>query len=206
MLRWVTAALLAALGVAQDKPAEDTPPPEESGAHFEATVFGTSVVSNSGLRGQIYFISSNASRLPKFEKLKPVGTIYTNSLNIPTRDFTEGFPGVGKRIEWFAIDYTGRMWIEKPGKYHFALASDDGSKLYIDGKQVIDNDGIHAILRIDKTINLERGIHNIRISYFQGPRFSIALMLGIAGPDDQDLKVFNTDEYKPPADWDGKEK
>jgi hypothetical protein len=197
---WLALALLPAFCLAQDTP------PEDVGAHFETTVFGTTAVSNSGLRGQIYFISANALRLPKFEKLKPVGTIYTNSLNIPPREFTDGFPGVTKRFEWFAIDYTGRFWIAKPGKYQFALASDDGSKLYIDGREVIDNDGIHGTLRVDKTLHLETGIHTIRISYFQGPRFSIALMLGVAGPGDRDMLVFNTDNFKPPADWDGKDK
>lgn len=205
MPRWLALAILPAFCQAHFCFAQETPP-EDVGAHFETTVFGTTVVSNSGLRGQIYFISANASKLPKFEKLKPKGTIYTNSLNIPPREFTDGFPGVTKRFEWFAIDYTGRFWVEGPGKYRFALASDDGSKLYIDGRRVIDNDGIHATMRVDKTVNLERGIHTIRISYFQGPRFSIALMLGVARPGDPDFRVFNTDDFKPPADWNGKEK
>jgi hypothetical protein len=37
--------------------------------------------------------------------MKPVGTIHTSSLNIPPRIFTDGFPGVTDRFEWFAIDY-----------------------------------------------------------------------------------------------------
>ena len=44
------------------------------------------------------------SHLPKFEKMKPVGTIYTSSLNLPPQDFRQGFPGVTSRFEWFAID------------------------------------------------------------------------------------------------------
>jgi hypothetical protein len=63
------------------------------------------------------------------------------------RDFTEGFPGVTKRFEWFAIDYTGRIWIARPGVYQFELMSDDGSKLYID--DVIDNDWLHSEQRLD---------------------------------------------------------
>ena len=166
--------------------------------------FGTTVVSASGLRGLIYNLRSNAQALPKFEKLEPVGTIYTNGLNISPRDFTEGFPGVTKRIEWFAIDYTGRFYINKPGKYRFALVSDDGSKLYIDGKVLINNDGVHAPLRADGSINLAGGIHTMRVSYFQGPRFTIALMLGVSGPGETEFRVFNTNEFKPPsdpADW-----
>ena len=102
-----------------------------------------------------------------------------------------------KRFEWFAIDYNGRFWIEKPGEYEFSLLSDDGSKLYIDGKEVINNDGQHPPAEETGSVDLDRGIHRIRVSYFQGPRFHVALVLKVAGPGEE-LRVFSTDEFKPP--------
>lgn len=161
--------------------------------------FGITVVDSSGLRGQIYLIREGSLRLPNFKKLKPVGSIYTSSLNIPPRSFTEGFPGVTDRFEWFAIDYTGRFWIERPGKYHFALLSDDGSKLYIDNKTVIDNDGVHAPRVVFGTVKLSGGIHNIRVSYFQGPRTQLALMLGVAEAGEE-YRIFSTRQFRPPKD------
>src|SRR5271166_6476239 len=86
--------------------------------------FGTTVVLPYGLRGEIYLLHPGTERLPKFEKLEPVGSIYTTSLNVPPRDFSQGVPGVTDRFEWFAIDYTGKFWIERPGIYRFALTSD----------------------------------------------------------------------------------
>src|SRR5271166_6639693 len=75
-------------------------------------IFGTTVVIPSGLRGLVYHIHHNTTRLPEFEKMKPAGAaIYTSSLNLPPQDFKQGFPGVTKRTEWFAIDYAGRFWI-----------------------------------------------------------------------------------------------
>ena len=165
--------------------------------------FGTTVVVPGGLEGVIYHISKNSKELPDLRRVKSQGKIYTSSLNIPGRDFKEGFPGVTRRDEWFAIDYTGRFWIEKPGSYRFALTSDDGSRLYIDGQVVVDNDGIHPAATKSASIDLPGGIHNIRVQYFQGPRFHVALVLEVAGPD-QELRVFSTDEFKPPAnpeDW-----
>ena len=41
----------------------------------------------------MYHIHHNTARLPKFEKMKPSGTIYTTSLDIPPQDFQQGFPG-----------------------------------------------------------------------------------------------------------------
>ena len=169
-----------------------SPPPTEN-----VPTFGTTVVIPSGLRGEIYYISPATQWLPKFEKLTPLGAIYTASLNVPPRDFAAGFPGVTDRFEWFAIDYKGRFWIEKPGKYRFALTSDDGSKLYIDERLVIDNDGVHAPLTAKGNVELSGGSHDIRVSYFQGPRYAVALVLEVSRPGER-WRIFSTEEFKPP--------
>jgi hypothetical protein len=160
--------------------------------------FGTTVVIPTGLQGQIYHISKDAKKLPNLAKKKPVGTIYTTSLNIPPQDFRIGFPGVTKRVEGFAIDYTGKFWIEKPGPYKFTLTSDDGSKLFIDGQLIIDNDGLHSATTKDGTDELKEGIHTIRVTYYQGPGFEIALVLLVEGPGMR-RHVFSTNEFKPPS-------
>ena len=182
--RLVFLLLLAGFGSAQDAP---------------VPTFGTTVVIPSGLRGQVYFIRHNSKRLPNFEKLKPVGTIYTSALNVPQRAFSQGFPGVTDRFEWFAIDYTGRFWIEHPGSYRFLLTSDDGARLYIDGELVIDNDGIHPPTDKAGSVELAGGIHRIRVAYFQGIRFQVALVLQVAPPGEP-FRIFSTDEFKPPSD------
>jgi PA14 domain len=170
-------------------------------AQEESTpVFGTTVVVPSGLRGLVYHIHHNSKELPDFSKMKPAGpAIYTSSLNVPPQDFKQGFPGVTNRFEWFAIDYTGRFWINDPGTYAFSLLSDDGAKLYIDDQVVIDNDGVHAPAEKAGSIELAGGIHSMRVSYFQGPRSYLALVLKIAGAGEK-LRVFSTDEFKPPPD------
>jgi PA14 domain len=166
--------------------------------------FGTTVVIPSGLRGEIYYIRAGSDRLPNLKKLKkPKGIIYTESLNVPPQDWLAGFPGVTKRFEWFAINYTGKFWIEKPGEYRFSLTSDDGAQLYIDDRLIIDNDGLHAPNTLEGMAALAGGIHELHVPYFQGPRSAIALVLKIAGPD-EDLRIFSTEEFKPPpnpADW-----
>jgi len=172
-------------------------------AQEQPVSFGTTVVVPGGLEGVIYHISKRSKAIPDLRKIKPQGKIYVSALNIPLRDFTEGFPGVTRRQEWFAIDYSGRFWIEKPGLYGFALTSDDGSRLYIDDRMVIDNDGIHPLATRSGIVELSGGIHRIRVQYFQGPRLQVALMLQVAAPHEE-LRVFSTDEYKPPAnpeDW-----
>ena len=170
--------------------------PENSNAN--RAVFGITVVDTIGLEGKIYDLKVGQKFLPNFARMKPVGSIYTSSLNIPPRDFLQGFPGVTKRTEWFAIDYNGKFWIGMPGKYKFSLLSDDGSKLYIDKKLVIDNDGTHPALLLYGAIVLKNGSHNIRVSYFQGPRTAVALVLKVAFEENREFKIFNTRDFRPP--------
>jgi VWFA-related protein len=170
---------------------------------FSTTVatFGTTVVVPGGLTGDIYALREGTRRLPDFRKMEPLGRIYTRQLWVPPREFTEGFPGVTSRVEWFAIDFAGRFYVAEAGTYHFQLQSDDGSKLYIDNKVRIDADGV-GWLHGDAFVKLTGGIHQIRVSYFQGPRYHLYLMLSVAGPRSKDFRPFNTDEFQPPRDLD----
>jgi hypothetical protein len=176
--------------------AQDTAPRQDP-----VVKFGTTVVMSSGLRGDLYFIPVDTTKLPNFRKLKPVGSIYTLTLNVPPHEFSQGFPGVTDRFEWFAIDYTGRFWIKEPGAYRFALESDDGARLYIDGRTVINNDGQHPPQTREGEAKLKSGIHQIRVSYFQGPRFHVALVLAVS-QNHEKWRVFNMDDFKPPDDLD----
>ena len=153
--------------------------------------------SSYGFRGDIYFLEPETLKLPRLERLKPVGSVYTNVLQVTTRDFREGFPGITDRIEWFAIDCSGRFWVQEPGKYNFSLMSDDGSKLYIDGKTLINNDGLRSVLERAGSVTLKRGVHRIRVSYFQGPGFGVALILDVARPGEE-WRPFDLDHYLPP--------
>jgi len=158
--------------------------------------FGSTTPLPYSLRGAVYHIAPWSPMLPNFERSQSVGFIYTYSLDVPTRDYEEGMPGVTDRIEWFAIDYEGDFWIDKPGKYRFNLISDDGSRLTIDGKVVIDNDGIHPTNAVGGSVELAGGNHHIRVSYFQGPGGALALVLEVAAPG-QGFRVFDMRDFRP---------
>ncbi len=142
--------------------------------------FGSKEQIPFALKGDIYYLDPGTQHLPTdFKRLKSVGSIYTPSLNIPTRQFTQGFPGVTDHFEWFAIDYNGEFRVGVPTLYKFRLISDDGSKLFIDSKLVIDNDGTHGTRMKEGSISLKPGKHTIEVQYFQGPRFEVALILDV---------------------------
>ena len=187
---FIAAGLIVAVTVAVAPGA-----PQEQGV----PTFGTTVVVPGGLRGLIYPISPLSTSLPYFQWLYPIGVIYTSNLDVTRRNFLKGFPGVTDRYEWFAIDYSGRFWIETQGLYRFELTSDDGSRLYIDDELVVNNDGIHPELTRTGELTLTGGIHRIQVSYFQGPGSEVALVLRVARPGGE-WRIFNTDEFGPPSD------
>lgn len=69
----------------------------------------------------------------------------------------------------FALAFDATFNTAKDSSHTFELQSDDGSKLYIDDKLVIDNDGQHGMSDGLKTarINLSAGQHKLRLEYFQ---------------------------------------
>jgi len=69
--------------------------------------------------------------------------------------------------ETFSIRYTGLINISTPGDYTFFTTSDDGSKLFIDGTEVVDNDGNHGVRERSGVINLSSGEHTIRVLFFE---------------------------------------
>jgi len=69
--------------------------------------------------------------------------------------------------EYFAAKWTGVLRAPKDGTYTLYLKSDDGSKLYLDGKLVVDNDGKHRMDEDSKTLNLTAGDHDFKLQYFQ---------------------------------------
>mgnify|MGYP003649114469 FL=1 len=67
----------------------------------------------------------------------------------------------------FSIRYNGYINIATTGSYTFFTSSDDGSKLYIDGVQIVNNDGNHGTQERNGTVTLNSGLHTIQILYFE---------------------------------------
>jgi hypothetical protein len=71
------------------------------------------------------------------------------------------------RAEQVALVFDGYLDVPKTGRFQFTLASDDGSRLFLDDALVIDNDGLHGPEPRQGSIALEQGWHRVRLEYFQ---------------------------------------
>lgn len=74
-------------------------------------------------------------------------------------------PAVAK--DSFAFEYKTLLDVPERGVYRFYTNSDDGSQLFIDGKLIVDNDGSHNSRRMDGKVALEKGLHKIKVIYFE---------------------------------------
>ena len=119
----------------------------------------------SGLSATYFIVPSGVSRLSEIDfTAAPDATGLVEALDHATDDtpFWAGGP-----TDAFAARYTGALVVETAGLYTFRLTSDDGSALRIDGAQVIDNDGLHAALTREVTLDLEAGMHPLEVLYFE---------------------------------------
>ncbi len=148
------------------------------------------------LKGRLYFLPDTTTGMPNLVPLQPHGTVYTSALNVPPRPFETGFPDLTDRTEWFGIDYRGTFEAPTAGVYRWRLVSDDGSRLWIDGVEVIDNDGLDGVREAEGAIELGEGTHAIRVWYFQGPPGDVALQLFVTPPSGQE-RVFDLRDFSP---------
>lgn len=81
---------------------------------------------------------------------------------------TAGFDlGVAQRADQFAVVFEGYFHAPAAGSYRFHLGSDDGSKLFLDDRLVVDCDGVHPHQTKSGSVDLTPGPHPIRVEYFE---------------------------------------
>lgn len=132
------------------------------------------------------------TELPNFDKLKPVATGQAGGFDV----------SLARRQNDFAMKFEGFLKIDRDGVYNFHLTSDDGSKLWIDDKLVVSNDGIHAPTTKTGSAQLKKGMHKLTAGVFNAGG-GVELDVRIEGPGigQQPIGpyVFLTPEGKPAA-------
>ena len=120
------------------------------------------------------------SKLSDFVSKSPAKVEKVSSINFPAYYWNE-FANSGVK-DYVGAKFTGYLYVPIEGNYKFALTSDDGSRLYIDGIEVLMNDGLHSAKTIENTINLSAGFHKIKCEYFEKTGSQVC-MLQWAGPN-----------------------
>jgi hypothetical protein len=75
--------------------------------------------------------------------------------------------GKSNGTDAYSVRWTGQIEAPEGGEYQFFTVSNDGVKLWIDGRLVLENWTGHSAKEDSAMVKLERGSHEIRIDYFQ---------------------------------------
>lgn len=68
----------------------------------------------------------------------------------------------------FGLVYRGFLKVPRDGVYSFYVTSDDGSRLWLDRRLVVDNDGLHSARQRSGQIALKQGWHMLKLKFLEG--------------------------------------
>jgi len=138
-------------------------------ALFLTTVLATSAVAagdslQPGLIGRYYQLPGTLDDFPKIPTgKKPEVERVDKHINFAST--LEAFPGT-KLLDNFYVNWSGVLRVPQDGAYTFHLESDDGSRLFIDGKLVVDHGGTHEMTEMTGRTELKAGDHDIKVEFF----------------------------------------
>ena len=132
-----------------------------------------SALERPGIHVDFYAPHPSNADIKTFAKQQPAasGIVQDISIDVPQL----------KTRDQFGLRFTGNILIEKPGRYRFFTNSDDGSRLYIDGQEVVNNDGNHGMSEKSGRVRLSEGMHPIVVTYFDSGGGD-GLVVSWAGP------------------------
>ncbi len=152
----------------------------------------------NGAIGNVYQLPTNTLKLPDFSSMKPVKNVVSENIDVPLRNWELGVPGLDGMNQWFGIRYTFDLMIATSGNYRFAVSSDDGSVLSLDGTVIIRNDGVHSSAQVETNgaLNLKSGRHSLQLDYFQGPPTMLQVQLFWQTPGDATWKIVPPEVFR----------
>ncbi|MCW5768955.1 MAG: alpha-L-fucosidase [Phycisphaeraceae bacterium] len=153
-----SATLTAAVFVGDRRVSDITTRAFTSATPWPATLFVRA--PDPGLK--VHTFSGDFQKCADFAPSSPESPTPESETVLPT----VSLPPENPPRERIARRYSGVISIPATGMHHFALTSDDGSRLLIDDNVVIDNDGLHAAREVRGNAPLEAGYHRITIEWF----------------------------------------
>ena len=104
-------------------------------------------------------------RLPDFSSVPVKARGRVSEPTLPALDASLG----GKlRPERFAAQFEGLVDVKADGVHRFVVRADDGVRVEVDDVKLVEDDGEHEPRESSGEIALARGLHRVRIAYFQG--------------------------------------
>ena len=111
-------------------------------------------------------------------------------------DWGYGSPQRDMDPDWFSVRWTRTIFTGQ-GRHRFTTETDDGVRLWVDGRLVIDQWGPQGRTRHSASLDLDRGNHTVVMEYQERTQLAFA-RLTIAGPAQPQNPVGNIVTCVPP--------
>lgn len=145
-----------------------------------ALLLGAADELKPGLQAQYYDLEKAIEDFPTLSADRaPTLTRVDKAIHFESTDEAFGESGLS---EHFYVRWVGLLRVPKDGTYTFYTESDDGSRLWIDGKLVVDNGGLHGMEERSGDIALKAGDREIKLEFFENEG-SAGCKLSWEGPD-----------------------
>jgi alpha-D-xyloside xylohydrolase len=128
----------------------------DEGAQIHSENLFTAEGKNGGLTAE-YFEGTNFEK--KFKSL--IDSTFNHN-------WGNSYPLKGMTSDYFSIRWRGKILAPETGKYKFITSADDGIRLWVDGKLIIDDWKTHATESHTGLISLNQGKkYDIKMEYFE---------------------------------------
>jgi hypothetical protein len=121
-------------------------------------------------------------RFPAVDNLNPQAVNTVSELNMQNDEAFQRLLGKEGSFDNVAAWFTGTLSIKESGTYKLCSTSDDGSHVYVDGENLVDNGGLHGMAKKCGEMELSTGDHRIKVSFFENGGGS-GLVVTYSGPD-----------------------
>lgn len=89
----------------------------------------------------------------------------------------------------FSAYFDTCLTLEQGAEVAFQVVSDDGARVFLDGKRIIDNWGKHAAISRGATLDVQPGVHHLRIKYFEDTREAELHLMASFDPDEPPAQI-----------------
>ena len=126
-----------------------------------------------GLRARWFESASSISNLPSesfFESQTPslLNTVPNLNYALVRNRASGGLNAVnGGIVNRYSVRFDGYITIASSGEWTFCTTSDDGSRLFLQGTRLVNNDGMHRMIEVCATRTLPRGQYAFVVDFFE---------------------------------------
>lgn len=118
----------------------------------------TAIVRTESTAFNYLVYEGDFNQLPDFSRLTPVAFGVSDEITLD----------VVTPTDYYAVVFSNHIYVSVAATYEFRILSNEGSKLYVDGNVIINNDGIHAAKAETAELFLKPGSYDFRVEFFEG--------------------------------------